>query len=157
MTSGTDHPLLYGRTIVGDNVESLPCKLTHEEHRDASKRLARLISERVQLDDRAKAQSAEFLARKKELDAEIRQLGHTVDSETEVRDVKVLYEADVGKGEVYEVRTDTGEKVRTRALRNNERQEQLPGIEDAANRAAQAALFKDDSLPDDGPDDGKQQ
>lgn len=99
----------------------LPCALTDVELRRFGDELAVAVQDTDTEEDRQKQIKAEMKARVDELTARKARLALTISRREEYRDVEVQFLIDVA-GIVQEVRTDTGEILRTRPVADEERQ-----------------------------------
>jgi len=100
------------RTDLGTEERVLTCVLSGEEHRRAGIELAMLVAERICLEERLREARLAI----EDVSARMARLAETVESESEERSVTCVLEADLLKGELAVVRTDTNEVVYTRAL-----------------------------------------
>ena len=105
--------------------ESLPCKLTPEERREAGEALAGVVQDVAAEGDRQTDIKAQMKARLTELEARKAQLAITISRGEEYRDVRVQDTPDYAAGTVHTVRMDTGECIRTRRLSEEERQQDM--------------------------------
>ena len=109
----------------------LACKLTDDELRAAGDGLAKVVQDIASEDDAQKDQKAQMKARLMELTARQTILALQVSRREEHRDVEVTIAVDYKLGVEIRTRTDTGEVISTRALRDDERQPRLPDGDDA--------------------------
>ena len=105
----------------------LACKLTDDELRAAGDGLAKVVQDIASEDDAQKDQKARLM----ELTARQTILALQVSRREEHRDGEVTISVDYLLGVEIRTRTDTGEVISTRALRDDERQPRLPDGEDA--------------------------
>ena len=109
----------------------LACKLTDDELRAAGDGLAKVVQDIASEDDAQKDQKAQMKARLMELTARQTILALQVSRREEHRDVEVTIATCYDDGVEIRTRTDTGEVISTRALRDDERQPRLPDGDDA--------------------------
>ncbi len=107
-------------------VRTLWCDLTPEEFLQRSERLAATISAIKEKKSELQILAAPIKERIKELQATVAELAETVHARAEERDVVVWREIDTDAGVERTVREDTGEVVHSRALQQNEMQEEMP-------------------------------
>ena len=111
--------------------EWLPCELDAGELRDRGDDLAGVVQDVAAETDRQTDQKAQMKARLMELESRKTQLAITISRREEHRDVPVVVTVDYALGVETRTRTDTGEVIGTRALREDEKQPDLPGVADA--------------------------
>jgi hypothetical protein len=121
--------------LMGSKKEDLACKLTQEELLDRGQQLARVNSEIDQHETHSKQVKDDLKATESRLDAERAKWAGVVRARAEYRPVEVDMIADFKEGVVREIRTDTGEEVRARALTDAERQGKLKLHEDGKKPA----------------------
>ena len=106
--------------------ELLTCVLTEEELRGYGVDLALCVQDVAAETDRQADIRAQMKARMAELEARQSQLAIKISRREEYRDVDVEVEYDYDGGCVRTVRTDTGEQLSDRPMREDERQPALP-------------------------------
>ena len=109
----------------------LACRLTDGELQEAGADLAAVVQDIAGEEDRQKDIKAQMQARKMELTAKQTVLAIKVSRREEHRDVEVTIATCYDDGVEIRTRTDTGEVISTRALRDDERQPRLPDGDDA--------------------------
>lgn len=112
--------------IVDVHTEKLTVKLTDEARMVRAKQLAEANREHVQKVDEKKALVSALTAQEKEITARIGLLSAAVALGIEPADVEVKGYLDFKNGLVRYRRSDTGEEVKTRAIREEERQMEIP-------------------------------
>jgi hypothetical protein len=147
---------------------SLRCELSEGEVNERAKRITRLLSQKAQRQEAAKAATAHLKAEIKEFDAEIGKLAREVDDSACYRDVPCERRFIYRTGKVEEIRLDSKEMIYERAMDGEERQLELPkkkakpvsqdettkapeSITDAMEQVADAGRSVDDE-DDDEPD-----
>lgn len=116
-------------TILKKEKRFLPCELTESEKVERGATLAReLVALNQAQDAEAERRKAEKIELEKR-EAEIRMLSVIVASGRETREVEVEIFADHDAGQVYTMRTDTGEILSRRDIRPEERQISLLGAQ----------------------------
>ena len=110
------------RRVLGTRTEQLPVQLTEPEKKELGARMARLEGELREHVRRTKEIAGDMKARKDALDGDLGRVGLVLRQGYELRAIPVRHEADFAAGLVTEVREDTGEVVRERALQPQERQ-----------------------------------
>lgn len=109
-----------------DTTMYLPCALTEDELRSYGDELAGVVQDIAAQADREKEVKAELKARTTELTARQSMLAMKVSRRQESREVACVVHVDYEAGLRTVTRTDTGEVVQTRPLRDDERQPALP-------------------------------
>ena len=109
----------------------LACLLTANELREAGHDLATVVQDIAGEVDRQVDIKAQMKARLAELEAKKSQLAIKVSRREEHRDVEVTIATCYDDGVEIRTRTDSGEVISTRALRDDERQPRLPDGDDA--------------------------
>lgn len=104
----------------------LPCGLTDAERLAKGIELARANEDIGNEESRQGDLKADMKARLTALEAEVGNLATIVRRNEEYRDVDVQEIFDYAKGNVCQVRTDTGEQIHRREMTESERQEMLP-------------------------------
>lgn len=141
------------RELIETKKEDLPVEITDKERQERSLALARKIAERTRQDDDAKRTAADQSARKKTITAEINRLADVVSSGKEVRPVEVKVWGDFKTSTVVEERSDTGEMLRERAMRSEERQTEIAPPDKLTSittpKAVAKQLFSDGARPQD--------
>jgi hypothetical protein len=105
---------------------SLRCELSEGEVNERAKRITRLLSQKAQRQEAAKAATAHLKAEIKEFDAEIGKLAREVDDSACYRDVPCERRFIYRTGKVEEIRLDSKEMIYERAMDGEERQLELP-------------------------------
>jgi len=105
----------------------LPVKLTREEVAERAKELAATIEEHDRIDAAKKASASEAKVELDQANARIRELSRAVKSGEEFQDVECRWEPDPVRLVMNLLRCDTGERVTSRSMTNEERQGELPG------------------------------
>jgi hypothetical protein len=118
------------KTVLNTKTEELPVRLSPDELRDRGERLAFIERQLVDHKVAAKAQKGALKQKETELLAEIDKLSTHIHAKEEPRQV-VIEVRPTGKGEVEDVRTDTGEVVRRRTPSDSERQPEMFPVGDA--------------------------
>lgn len=112
-------------------IRNLPVKLTESETLTRGEELARTVeqykAEEAAEKDRAKKAKEGLLALRTRMET----LSRVVDTRTEHRDIPCGWHYARATLTAQLVRRDTGEVVETRPMTQAERQERLPGLEDA--------------------------
>ena len=111
--------------VISKHVEELPCPLTKDEWAERATRQAEVVKELEAHTSKEQQVKASLKADRSRLEAELAKLATQVQGHSEVRPIDVEAVADFKSGTVREVRCDTGEQVRTRALREDECQGSL--------------------------------
>ena len=104
---------------------SLPCVLTEPELLERGNRVADVLRDLEDLDEKRKQAAADFKGRIDVLDATARQLGKEIRTKTEYRMVEVVRETDYRRNVAEVVRSDTGEVIESRPLTPAERQMEI--------------------------------
>lgn len=137
---------LHQRKEYADH-QTLLCDMTDAEVLATSRMASDL---KIQLDDaiaNAKSNAKEHKDTIKSIQGRFDELMKKVDTGQEHRDVKVLVIYDYEDGLYIAARQDTGEEIARRPLRENERQQEIPGT------STDESSSDSDSGPDDSPDD----
>ena len=100
----------------------LDIHLNADQVRERGNALAHTIQEIEMEDSRQTALKSQMKATMTGLEAKQTKLASVVVNRVEYQDVEVEVQFSEGEGVVQEVRTDTGEIIRTRPLRDDERQ-----------------------------------
>ena len=108
----------------------LACRLTDGELQEAGNDLASVVQDIAGEADRQADIKAQMKARLMELTAKQTVLAIMVSRREQHRDVEVTIATDYNAGVEIRTRTDTGEVISTRALRDDERQPRLPDGDD---------------------------
>ena len=108
----------------------LGCRLTDDELQAAGNDLAKVVQDIAGEADRQGEIKAQMKARLMELTAKQTVLAIMVSRREEHRDVEVTIATCYDDGVEIRTRTDTGEVISTRALRDDERQPRLPDGDD---------------------------
>lgn len=106
-------------------VQTLPCVLTREELEDRSRRLAAAVQSQAELEKEKKAINDQLKARETAFDAEITNMSGQITSGKEYRQVECSWEFDWKAGVKTFTRTDTGEKLNTQRITEDERQARI--------------------------------
>ena len=106
--------------------EFLACALTEDELRSYGGDLARIVQDVASETDRQADLRAQMKARMAELEARQSQLAIKISRREEHRDIEVIVTHDYGNGIVTTHRTDTGQQLTERMMRDDERQPDLP-------------------------------
>lgn len=104
---------------------SLPHTLTPDEIEDRAREIAGLHQEMARVDAERKAAAGVFRVKLKELDARMTELAVVLESGVEHRDVEVFVERDRAEKLLRIRRTDTGEVVESRAMGEEDLQEEM--------------------------------
>jgi hypothetical protein len=104
----------------------LPCKLTDEERLDRMEQLEAAMQHADEIEAARKLASDGAKARHKLQMERVRELRETLRTKTEERNVEQCERFDLRRCTAQVVRTDTGEIVSERALRQHELQPELP-------------------------------
>jgi hypothetical protein len=110
---------------ISSHTERHPVKLTPAEFASRATRIAQLHGDLGEHIRRTKSEASTAAARKKELEAVIAQLAEAMRNGEETRDV--LVNIIIDNGEALEIRDDTEEVLRRRALRPDEKQAKMFG------------------------------
>lgn len=105
-----------------EEVEELLTNLTDEEFNARARQLARAVQDVASLEAHQRDVKAQQKAELTKLEAERERLGLVVARCAELRDVRVQVMADDVNKLVITYRTDSGEEVRRREMRDSERQ-----------------------------------
>lgn len=111
--------------VIRSHVEVLPVRLSPDELRDRGEKLAGLEGQYIEHKAETKAQSKTRKEEEGRLELSIYQLASHIREKCEPREIEVEVRI-AGKGQVAEVRLDTGEIIRERPLREEEKQEEIP-------------------------------
>lgn len=122
----TTAPLKAGRKVLRTSAEDLPVPLSKKELRETGAQLAAKLEDITRHTAYEKEVKASLKARRTELESTVAAIGLRLRSGTKLESIRVNDEADFGEGVVLSIRTDTGETIRTRPLRTEERQDALP-------------------------------
>lgn len=106
-------------------MQSLPVPLTKEELLQRADRLSWTLAELRALEIEQEAAKKRMKEKHDELKGEVSGLTKTVRERTEERTVEVVILLDDDNKKVYSVRTDSGEVISTRPMRNDEQQLEL--------------------------------
>ena len=112
-------------TKTAPRYEDLPVKLTEKEVAERSQRAAEVVEELEKHETHKKDVSADLKATQTRLQAELARLSMQVRNKTELRPVAIVCLPDYKRGTVTEFRADNDEKLRERAMREDERQTNL--------------------------------
>lgn len=104
---------------------NLECKLTDQELKEYSKRLADCVSRKSREEDSLKSYSTQAKAKIQSCDAEINLLSEKINTEKEYRMIDCTVEYDFKKGIKSITRNDTDEVVDQEIISEEERQEEL--------------------------------
>lgn len=104
---------------------SLPHTLTPDEIEDRAREIAGLHQEMARVDAERKAAAGVFRVKLKELDARMTELAVVLESGVEHRDVEVFVERDQIEKLLRIRRADTGEIVESRAMSEEDLQEEM--------------------------------
>lgn len=104
---------------------NLPVELTDEEFIAKSKELSKKNKELETTEEEKKKTAADFSARIKTIEGEIKQLAQIVNTSTEYREVEIYERKDYERSVVNCYRRDTGEYVESRPMTRQERQKEL--------------------------------
>ncbi len=127
-TNGTNHT--DHAKIVPGRTKNLPVPLTEREKSKRGEVVAHLVQKILQAKDAKKNQAAQAKADIDVLEAELKQASAEINSGVVYRDVQIE-ERHIYRTNTYqEVRMDTKEVILERALTAEERQPELPGLDD---------------------------
>lgn len=121
--------------------EMLPCSLTDEELRERGDELVKVLDTIDEIEAEKKSANDAFKARIQIQESRARELRTAIESKKEDRSVEVIESFELRLGVARTTRTDTGEQIRERALRQSELQPSLPAVDDSPQmNLADAAL-----------------
>jgi hypothetical protein len=103
-------------------VKSLACVLSRDEKAMKSELLVRCLEEKEGLEERKKSSAEDFKRLITAKDCDVRRLTHEISTGIEYRDVECHEVMSFGRNQVDLVRSDTGEIVSSRTMRQEERQ-----------------------------------
>jgi len=103
----------------------LRCQLTNDELISRGNELAEASAEAGTLEDTLASIKKEFAAKIAGKEARINELSGTIRAKSETRIVKCEREFLYGEGLVMEIRADTKETIKSREMRDDERQQEL--------------------------------
>lgn len=103
----------------------LPCKLTEAELKDYSRKLAKTLADRDEVEANLKEFSSKMKSRIEEHENTIAMLADKLNTEKEWRTVDCVVESDFEKGTKNTFRSDTGEQVKTEIMLESERQQEM--------------------------------
>lgn len=106
-------------------LERLPCKLTDGEVARKADELAHELSKLNEIEAKKKEATATFSAAIKQTNTRIHELGDTVRTKSEYRQIECVEQRAFEQNLINIKRRDTGDVVRTRAMTAKERQEEL--------------------------------
>ena len=115
--------------VIARHTEDLTCQLTTEEVIERGARLAEVEHELAKHARHKQQVASQLKTEEKRLEAERHNLAQQVRSRCEMRPVEVEELADYVRGTVSTLRTDSGQVVHSRALRDSERQATLLPVE----------------------------
>lgn len=118
-------PIREGEQILREGEVFLSCDLTPEEYDEHSQELAKLVERQKELEATHKAMRAGMKEDADALKAELRRESEIVRNRSEERNVHCLYVGNLDENALYRVRTDTNERVISRALKDSERDRML--------------------------------
>jgi hypothetical protein len=124
------------KTLTRKETKNLPCKLTEAEVLAYGRDLAGKHAEYSRIEGEFTALKTEFKGKLEEVDARISTLASRVQSGQEYRDVETIETKNWTKLTVSSIRTDTGEVIQNRPMREDEKQAEL--FDDAAVEVAVA-------------------
>lgn len=104
---------------------SLPHNMAPDEIEDRAREMALLHQEEARLDAERRVKAAEYRKKLAELDLQMTQLAIVLESGIELRDVDVLVERDRQEKILRIRRADTGEIVESRAMSEEDLQEEM--------------------------------
>jgi hypothetical protein len=119
------------KTITRMVTKSLPCKLEESEVLQYGRDIARAHADKDRIEDDFDSVKADYKGKIAEQAAIISKLSPRVHSGIETRDVECTEVKNWTKATVQVKRNDTGEIVESRPMREDEKQMQIGGIEDA--------------------------
>ncbi len=105
---------------------TLDCELTEKQVLGYGRELAQINQEIAAEEDRQTSLKQELKARIAGLEARRTEISAKVNRGKELREVQIEVMADFKAGTATEIRTDTGEVLRERPLREEEKQPGLP-------------------------------
>jgi hypothetical protein len=130
--------------------EKLPCEIPMAAVQAKSKALAHVIREREEFLEKRKSVNSKFREQRAYFDEQIKELGQSVENNTEIRRV-VCVEYLVVEGAkrwIEVIRSDTSAVINTREADADDLQDSLPGVPPAPSRGkkAKAQAAGDSSL-----------
>lgn len=118
-----------------DFIHQLPVLLTDRELLDFGQRLAKCQADLAEHNLHAEQVKKDLKAKESAIEAERARLSGIIREKKEIRDVQCERWAHYDRGEIEEIRTDTGEVIYCRRMEPHERQQRLPGIADEGTGA----------------------
>jgi len=115
--------------VIRKYTTTLDCELKDTEILAYGRELAQVTSEAESEESRQASVKKEMAARLAGLEARRTEISAKVNRGRELRDVQVEVSADFKAGTATETRLDTGEIIRERPLRDEEKQAKLPEVE----------------------------
>jgi uncharacterized FlaG/YvyC family protein len=112
-------------------VEKLPCELTRDEKLSKAEEMAASLKVRAEVELEAKSKADEFKSEMKRLDRTIGDRAEEIRTGVEYRQVECTERGDYRRNQVSIIRLDTGEVVRQRPMRVDERQDSLFASDEA--------------------------
>jgi hypothetical protein len=127
---------------VADFLQQLPVPLTDRELLDFGQRLAKCQADLAEHNLHAEQVKKDLKAKESAIEAERARLSGIIREKKEIRDVPCERWHRYDRGEVEEVRCDTGEVFYSRRMEMHERQVKLPGVGDGAPTGTGLPLVK---------------
>jgi hypothetical protein len=115
---------------VAEFLQHLPVALSDRELLDFGQRLAKCQADLAEHNLHAEQVKKDLKAKESAIEAERARLSGIIREKKEIRDVQCERWHFYDRGEVEEVRSDTGEVIYTRRMEMHERQVKLPGVVD---------------------------
>lgn len=125
--------------------EMLPCGLTDDELRERADELVKVLGTVDSIKVEKKATVDQFKARIQIQEERARELRQAISTKREDRSVECVESFELRLGVARTTRTDTGEQIRERALRQSELQPTLPAVDDSPQMSLDEAPVDDDA------------
>lgn len=113
------------KTLTRRETSSLSCKLTEAEILAYGRDLASKHAEYARIESQFTAMKTEFKGKLEEVEARLATLANRIQSGEEYRDVETLETKNWSVLTVTRTRTDTGEVLESRPMREDEKQQEL--------------------------------
>lgn len=134
--------------------EMLPCSLSGDELRERADELVKVLATVDAIKVEKKAATDQFKARIQIQEERARELRTAIGSKQEDRAVECIESFELRLGVARTTRTDTGEQIRERALRQSELQPTLPAVDDGPQMSLDDTVCADEDGEPPGPDSG---
>lgn len=117
----------------------LPVELTDAEHSERAIKLAKMNQKRAKMLQEKSDYLADFRLRMVEHDDKLQELNDIVAKKAELRKVDCRIEMNYKENKVITIREDSNAIVKSRAMKPEERQQELPNTEASKPKAVDAA------------------